>query len=169
MTKGTLYLDTEFNDFGGELISIALVGTDDREWYRSLGCNSPTPWVKNNVMPVLGIATTNVELVRAGLRQFLAKYSEVTIIADWPTDIEHFCRLLITGPGTCMATPPLNFVVDRSINSLESRIPHNALEDARALKISHVMNLFGAPARSIIPTFPDGADAIPRDLFPKDL
>lgn len=50
-----IYLDTEFNGLGGELISLALVSEDGREWYESL----PLPplldeWVGANVVPLLG-------------------------------------------------------------------------------------------------------------------
>lgn len=41
-----LYLDTEFNGFGGSLISAALVSTGGHEWYEVLPCSHPNAWVK---------------------------------------------------------------------------------------------------------------------------
>lgn len=73
-----------------------------------------------------------VELQR-DLQQFLAVYDSVHIVADWPEDIEHFCRALITGPGNRINTPLLTMEVDRSIDA-PSALPHNALEDVRGIR-----------------------------------
>lgn len=129
----TLYIDTEFNGFQGELISMALVDERGQFWYRSLGCEAPTPWVAENVMPVLGIAPTSRREMQTSLQQFLAGYSAVHIVADWPEDIEHFMAALITGPGQRIDTPPLTVAVRRDLNSAKSAIPHNALADAIAI------------------------------------
>ncbi len=54
MTK-TLWLDTEFNGFGGEFVSAALVAEDGTHWYKTVGCKTPVPWTAENVIPHLGI------------------------------------------------------------------------------------------------------------------
>ena len=124
-----LWIDCEWNDYRGDLISMALVSRADDQWYQVLPCESPTPWVQQHVIPVLG-AKEPITLpeMQESLQRFLAGYETVHIIADWPEDIERFCRLLIVGPGMRLNTPPLTMEVLR-IDS-ESRVPHNALADA---------------------------------------
>lgn len=128
-------IDTEFNDFGGELISLAVVSSSGLEWYETLGCESPTAWVAANVIPVIGdkkpLKAAEFSL---SLAEFLRGFSEVCIIADWPEDVAHFCRALITGPGARVGPESISFEVRNA--HYVSRIPHNALEDARALKIA---------------------------------
>jgi hypothetical protein len=131
-----LFIDGEWNGFGGSLISIALVVEDGREFYAVLGCDSPEPWVAENVIPNLGVGQgvdgESTESVQARLSLFLAQFNAVHIVADWPEDIERFCRLLITGPGTRIDTPPLTMEVVRV--DAPSETPHNALADARGLR-----------------------------------
>jgi hypothetical protein len=59
------------------------------------------------------------------------------LVADWPEDIQHFCELLITGPGLRLDTPPLTIEIRRDLDAV-SALPHNALEDARAIKRKHL-------------------------------
>ncbi len=127
------YIDAEWNDYHGELISMALVSEDERELYFSLGCADPSPWITEHVMPVLGISPILRSDAQAELKTFLSVYSDVHIIADWPEDIAHFCNFLITGPGERINTPNLTFEINRSLDSA-SLVPHNALQDARANK-----------------------------------
>lgn len=135
-----LWLDCEWNDWQGELISMALVAEDETVWYYSLGCDNPSPWVAANVMPWL----TNVPRItrnqmRELLGRFLALYPNgVHIIADWPEDISHFCNLLVMPGGLRIATPPLTMEVRRDIGSDLSKRPHEALADAFALKDAHL-------------------------------
>ena len=128
-----IYIDTEFNDFGGELISLAMVDENGREFYAVLNCQNPTPWVAENVIPVLGQRFASLRMLQTRMEAWLAEYDSVHIVADWPEDIAHFCRALITGPGMRMDTPPLTLEVRRDLSSEASAIPHNALEDARAI------------------------------------
>ena len=130
------WLDTEFNEFRGALISMALVADDGREWYEAIPCKNPGPWVAQNVMPIIGKTPLRDRLELAlSLRDFLRQFETVHIVADWPEDISHFCNALIVGPGQRIDTPPLSFEVRRDLpNTADiSLIPHNALEDARAL------------------------------------
>ena len=128
-----IYIDTEFNDFGGELISLAMVDETGREFYAVLNCQNPTPWVAENVIPALGQRFASLRMLQTRMEAWLAAYPSVHIVADWPEDIAHFCRALITGPGMRMDTPPLTLEVRRDLSSEASSIPHNALEDARAI------------------------------------
>jgi hypothetical protein len=130
------WIDTEFNEFRGALISMALVSEDGREWYESLPCENPGPWVAQNVMPFIGKAPlSSASELATSLSRFLMQFDSAHIVADWPEDISHFCNALIVGPGLRVNTPSLTFEIDRSLpNTADiSLIPHNALEDARAL------------------------------------
>ncbi len=134
-----LFVDCEFNGFGGDLISIALVGEDGREFYRAL----TTPhveivdWVARNVIPVLGREPDTREDVRAAMHGFLSGYVNPIVIADWYTDLVHFFSLF-EGPDhgssieyACRA---------ELVPTLESKpeTPHNALSDARAIRDAYL-------------------------------
>lgn len=129
-----IFIDCEFNDFQGELISMALVSEDGKEFYEWLGCDSPSPWVAENVIPKIGsIKPICIKQFQAKLQQYLNQFDQCHIIADWPEDITHFCKALITGPGWRVDTPPLTFEIIR-IDAV-SKNPHNALADATALRL----------------------------------
>lgn len=146
------FLDTEFNGFGGDLLSLALVpadGTD--EFYVTLACDAGLlPWVENNVAPFLDhvpVALQSPRLNRRdaaiGLSHYLAMDPEPLIVADWPEDIAQFCGLLMTGPGEMVPVPPLSFhlvPLNNFSTAANSAVPHNALHDARALK-DHILGL----------------------------
>ena len=133
-----LFLDTEFNGFGGELISIALVPEDDsNEFYCVCRLrNTVDVWVSQHVIPMLGDAIPHsIKDARTYFHHFITQFSNPDLVCDWHADAEHFCRML-AGPDygssldfacriTILRTPPGQPV---------SKVPHNALEDARALK-----------------------------------
>lgn len=129
-----LFIDGEWNGYRGELISMALVAEDGREFYAVLGCANPEPWVAENVMPKLAGTRESIDSAQVRLSLFLAQFDAAHIVADWPEDIERFCRLLITGPGTRIDTPPLTMEIVRV--DAPSKNPHNALADARGLRDS---------------------------------
>ena len=126
-------IDTEFNDFQGELISMGLVAEDGKEFYEVLGCHDPSPWVRKNVISVLNKAPVTRSVFQRRLGEYLLKFKCIELIADWPEDIAHFCQSLITGPGMALCHPPLEIKIMRGLSSEGSIIPHNALEDARAI------------------------------------
>lgn len=127
-----LFLDCEFNEFQGDLISMALVSEDGREWYEVVPCENPGTWVAQNVMPILGKPAVSIQQMQASLTHWLAQFDAVHVVADWPEDISHFCRSLITGPGMRLNTPPLTMEVLRI--DAASNLPHNALYDARGIR-----------------------------------
>ena len=130
------WIDTEFNEYLGDLISMALVSEDGHEWYEALPCANPGSWVAEHVMPIINKQPlANREDFSLSLQGFLADFDSVHIVSDWPEDISYFCNALITGPGQRIATPPLTMEVRRDLPDTAklSAIPHNALEDARAL------------------------------------
>jgi hypothetical protein len=127
-----LFLDCEFNEFKGALISMALVAEDGREWYEVVPCEKPGAWVAENVMPILGKDPVSMESMQRSLALWLAQFGSVHVVADWPEDIAHFCQVLITGPGWRLDTPPLTMEVVRI--DAGSTMPHNALCDARGIR-----------------------------------
>ena len=135
-----LFLDTEFNSFQGELMSMALVpeSTDIgamREFYQELEIvGELDPWVKENVVPHMFLKPVSRHEFQQELAQYLWEVGECTVIADWPDDIRHFCESLITGPGMCLTMlHNIKFELDFGIE-YESLVPHNALHDARAIR-----------------------------------
>lgn len=133
-----IWIDCEFNEFGGQLISLALVAEDGCEWYQALPCLNPGPWVAEHVMPVLKLKPLDRSLFVFLLHQWLSQFPSIHIIADWPEDIAYFCQALIIGPGMRIDTPPLTMEVRRDLDLIPSAIPHNALADAWAIKDSHL-------------------------------
>lgn len=137
-------IDCEWDGFGtlshrsGDLISMALVAEDGSEFYEVLPYSNLTAWVENNVVPVLNKQPIPRHEFQTKLSLFLNKFDDFVLVADWPEDIAKFCEVLITGAGMRMDTPTFNMQILR-IDS-NSVVPHNALEDARALMES-VLNL----------------------------
>jgi hypothetical protein len=134
-----LFLDCEFNGFGGELISMALVDENEKYFYEVLPCMNPTSWVFNNVIPILNKQAIDLKEFQKYLFNFLNQYETIHIIADWPEDFSLFLTTLIFQQGACMITPKLTMELWESDTSLkiDSKIPHNALQDAFALKRSY--------------------------------
>ncbi len=133
------YVDCEFNGSGGQLLSIALAREDGPELYCVLPAHEYLqPWIVQNVVPALGQGSVSWENCRWQLRNFLAKDGgPATFVTDWPEDVLHLMRLLVTAPLERM--PPGAFrclVLDLPgfVASEASAMPHNALEDAKALR-----------------------------------
>ena len=145
------FLDTEFNGFAGELISLALVPEHgDQEYYAVLELPGEVHgWVQRNVLPYLhsvpqGLHHGPVSRQEAAseLARYLAADRDPVILADWPEDIAHFCMLLVTGPGEIAAVGSMRFEFVSSpgfSTAMNSQVPHNALHDARSLR-NHVLS-----------------------------
>lgn len=130
-----MWIDTEFNEYRGELISLALVSEDGREWYGVRFCDAPGWWVREHVMPHLNQEPRRDAELRASLSTFLRGFDDVHIVSDWPGDIAHFCNFLEYLPGERIGPDRMTFEVRRDLpdTASTSAVPHNALEDARAL------------------------------------
>lgn len=139
------FLDTEFNGFGGELISLALVREDGESLYLIYKIEEKLdPWVKENVIPYLAkdksgvraFVETKLEGANA-IAKFLKGDNAPYIITDWPDDVRYFCQAIITGPGVMASIPRAIFDIVR-VNAypttLEGAVQHNAWWDAMALK-----------------------------------
>lgn len=140
------FCDTEYDGFGGALLSLALVPDDGgEEFYVVVQHDVVTdPWVERNVIPYLAMvpeALKEAPMSRSDAAHALATYlahdPEPLIVADWPEDLAQLNMLLITGPGRMVAVPPMAFqLIDLTGFSPaeNSAVPHNALHDARALR-----------------------------------
>ncbi len=93
------FLDTEYNGWGGALLSLALVPDDGEELYLTLDWDGPLePWVERNVVPYLDsvpeqLVSPRLSPRRCGahaLAHYLAGDPEPLIVADWPEDIAQF-------------------------------------------------------------------------------
>lgn len=145
------FLDTEYNGWGGALLSLALVPEDGDELYVTLDWSGPLePWVEKNVLPYLDMVAASLvspRMSRADAARTIAHYlagdPEPLIVADWPEDIALFNALLVTGPGVMAEVPGLKFEfvpLTGFSTAANSKVPHNALHDARALR-DHVLSL----------------------------
>ena len=140
------FLDTEYNGFGGDLLSLALVPEDrSEEFYVTLEHDGPfDPWVERHVIPFLDMVPESLGGPRLprraaadALAAWLAHDEAPDIVADWPEDLAQLSMLLVTGPGIMAMVPPLSlrFVPLHGFSTAaNSIVPHNALHDARALR-----------------------------------
>jgi hypothetical protein len=156
------FLDTEYNGWRGALLSLALVPEDGgEEFYATVDWSgSIEPWVGQHVIPYLDMVPEGLISPRLSLEDAAAELSawlvrehqaqgarngsmDFEIVADWPEDISQFCSLLIVGPGLTVDVPPMTFRLLQLPGfspAANSRVPHNALHDARALR-DHVLEV----------------------------
>lgn len=145
------YLDTEFNEFGGDLISLALVRDDGESLYVVFPSyqGATGEWVAANVLPIVPSVPAFVEIIvcedhadgSIELARFLKGDPAPCIVTDWPDDVRWLCQLLITGPGQMIGIPSATFEmrrVDAYPTTLTGAVQHNAWWDAMALR--HLLN-----------------------------
>lgn len=133
-----IWIDTEFTDFKGSLMSMALIDENDEYFYEVLEHPEPCEWVKQNVVPILLKEPISREEFEQRFWIYMKKYDEVHLIADWPDDIKYFCEVLHIRPGK-MLNMPTRFTMEvcRRMN-VHSAIEHNALEDAIGIKAAYL-------------------------------
>ena len=145
------FLDTEYNGWGGALLSLALVPDHGEELYLTLDWQGPLEaWVERNVVPYLDAVPESFvspRMNRADAARTIAHYlagdPDPLIVADWPEDIAQFSMLLVTGAGVMVEVPPLTFKfleLSGFSTAANSKVRHNALHDARSLR-DHVLSL----------------------------
>lgn len=131
-----LFVDCEFNGFGGQLMSMAVVSEDGREFYQELALPEEIePWVAVNVAPLMTAEKLDEVDFRCELHRFLRQFKgqNPVIIADWYTDLVHFFDSMRGRdhsecyPFACKAELIL-------IDKYDSKVPHHALHDARAIR-----------------------------------
>jgi len=145
------FLDTEYNGWGGALLSLALVPDEGEELYLTLDWDGTLePWVERHVVPYLDTVPDSLVSPRMSradaartIAHFLAGDPDPLIVADWPEDIALVNALLVTGPGVMAEVPSMRFQflpLSGFSTAANSKVPHNALHDARALR-DHVLTL----------------------------
>lgn len=147
------YMDCEFNEFGGQLISMGIVREDNESLYLVYPMHEkPGEWVSKNVLPILwdipsplpGMAhklNTHEEGAHI-LANFFRNDNAPHIITDWPDDIKYFCQAVITGPGEMVAIRRISFEMIRGIPvymdgyapPIAGAVRHNAWWDAKCMK-----------------------------------
>ena len=136
-----LFIDTEFNGFGGQILSIALVPLDKSypSFYKEFNiAETLNPWVLENVIPNMNLVPKNKLEVQLDLENYINDLGDCIIIADWPDDIKYFNDLLITGPGMMLNIhSKLLFEVDRTLE-YTSKVPHHALHDAEGIRNTYL-------------------------------
>lgn len=135
MTK--IAVDCEFNGFGGQLISMALVTEHGDEWYKVLDYDlihpEIDPWVRDNVMPVLFADPISKDQFRESLKAFLERQHKPVIVADWYTDLMHFFQCFQGQDHSQSMHIPLKAELLPDMKFIPSDVPHNALFDARSI------------------------------------
>jgi len=145
------YLDTEFNGFGGELISLALVSEWVQvpmaqeghkmchEFYAARKITKPhVEWVKEHVLPVLRTHIMSPVTFKYEFQKFIQNFPECEVICDWHTDAILFYEMLSGHDYASSLDFPCTTRVLRTPKGFPvSALPHNALEDARALREWH--------------------------------
>lgn len=142
------FLDTEFNEFGGELISLALVREDGESIYLVYPeLPEYGEWVEEHVVPFIwsipsplpGMAY-KLESHEEGARRIAAFFGDdpqPVIVTDWPDDIKYFCQAIMVGPGMMVGLDNIVFHMvrcDAYPTTLEDAVQHNAWWDAKALR-----------------------------------
>ena len=136
-----IYIDTEFNGFGGELISLALVTENGQEWYECLPYHGKefNPWVMEHVIPILGKDALAPSEFQASLAEFIGEFDGCEFIGDHPADFTHLCRLMdnISAENDFRIPIECTMMLLRGSPEIAPEVPHNALSDARALRDWH--------------------------------
>ncbi len=139
------FLDTEFNGFGGPLLSLALVREDGHSLYLLYDPGEVIdPWVAVHVEPHLRAVPNDVEVREVGqidgaraIAGFLFGDPDPEIIADWPDDVRLFCAALMFSPGRKAPVDRLRFDIRRVFSyptDVAGAVEHNAWWDAMALR-----------------------------------
>ena len=136
-----IWLDTEFNGWGGNLISMGMVAENGQTFYEVLHCPNPTLWVEKNVIPYLNKDHISYGEFQYKALDYLRQFDICEIYAAWPDDFVHLLKLLVLGDGIKSSTPPLSMHMvvptPETIKIMQSHVTHNALDDAKALKLAH--------------------------------
>lgn len=133
-----IFVDCEFNGFGGDLLSMALVPEDEsiEPWYEVIDQHAVFMWgrwVYDNVYPVFGKEPISKNDFRASFIEYITRFDNPTICVDWYTDLVHFFSMF-AGPDH---TQSVGFSCKAELVLIEdyhSEIPHNALSDAKAIR-----------------------------------
>ncbi len=134
------FIDAEFDDPTRTLLSLAIVSENgEREFYEVIQCDTITDqWVKDNVVPIFQRKAISYTDFQTALAKFVDQFPGMTIISDHINDTAYFARALDLGSGKRIRIQPLTFIVDDELSAKKSKILHNALHDARAVRDSYL-------------------------------
>lgn len=110
------------------------------------------PWVAEHVVPLILIDPVEQPVLANKLRAFLEKHSGEPVVADWPEDFMHLLSLLCEPNGVQWGGElEMRYVQS---GKLDSKVPHNALSDARALRAWYTGER-GFPAKPVVSKGPN--------------
>ncbi len=138
-----IWIDCEFDGFGGDLISMALVAEYGGHWYGIMPSKSGyTSWVFENVIPVLKREEATIEArsreeFLLSFRNYMDQFDNPIIISDWYTDLKHFLDCFQGNDHSESFNFSCSMVLDMSLSSDASAVPHNAFYDALAIAKSN--------------------------------
>ena len=134
-----LYLDSEYNGFNGQLISLALCPDDGTEpWYEVTELPKLIdPWVRAHVLPELGQEPLRPMLFKMSFHSYIQKFENPLIICDWHVDAVHFCQLLSGFDYGSSLDFEFRMHVLKTPRIGGPMSVHNALDDARILMTWH--------------------------------
>jgi hypothetical protein len=130
--QAALYLDTEFNGHGGELVSLALASpaSGGKHFYEVLPPPETWhPWVAENVAPHLDKEPVSQIMFGVKLREYLQRREPCTISADWPADFQHLMGCMCGAAFGDSSMAECTMVLMRGTDP-RPVVPHNALSDA---------------------------------------
>lgn len=130
-----LFLDTEFNGYLGELLSMGIVSDkSDDVFYEVLEVSSDVkiePWVQQHVVPNLAKKPISEREFKVKLAFYLSCHLGEPILADWPCDFVYLMRM-ITYPKGIRTNGTFDMHLESGFDP-NPAIPHHALSDAVAL------------------------------------
>lgn len=150
-----LYLDTEFNGHGGQLLSLALANpaSGGKHFYARLPNPAKWhPWVLEHVAPHFEIEPDEMIVFRHRLREYLQRREPVTIYADWPADFYYLTDIMCGAAFEDTWMAECQLVLLRGTDPKPVK-PHNALSDAIALMEWHEARLSDGNYKSAVATW----------------
>lgn len=120
-------------------------GLTSTSWYRATQFSPPVhDWVKEHVIPILGVQHLTRGQFRQEFHTFIKKYESPDIICDWHADAEHFCKMLAgVDYGSSLDFDCRITIIKTPFGQPVSKQPHNALADATALMEWYEFGRFG--------------------------
>ncbi len=155
------FVDTEFNGFGGDILSMAIVSERGKTLYLALPeqdieTMNLDPWVERYVVPVIDVYNASAKRLPKDawgfeIQRFLRGAKNITFVADWPEDISHLMNAMIIAPGGMINLPSFHVDMQR-VDAYAAKplgaVRHNALWDARALCQFHTGNFTDQDAKA---------------------
>lgn len=139
-----LYIDCEFDKNTKTLISLALINKDqDQVFYEVIAGATEDlsdQWLYDNVVPVLNKEPVSYERFQSNLFKFLNKFPYVKLMCDHPADPRYFLQALEVDNEGGWWDKSFSIEVREELSAKKSKIPHNALEDARAMAECNIID-----------------------------